>query len=107
MGATVADVKAMIPTLLLPFNAIKAVLNVGLVLLLYKHIGNALRKAGFLPRKALSLALAENDGTVAAQTSQRPAFWRTVIVTASAAVLIAVSLVIIFVVLGGKFDFGV
>lgn len=107
MGATVADVKAMIPTLLLPFNAIKAVLNVGLVLLLYKHIGNALRKAGFLPRKAPSLALTENDGTVAAQTSQRPAFWRTVIVTASAAVLIAVSLVIIFVVLGGKFDFGV
>ena len=102
MGATVEEVKAMIPTLLLPFNAIKAVLNVGLVLLLYKHIGNALRKAGFLPCKTVQL-----EGVTVTQTPQKSTFWRTVIVTVVAAVLIAASLIVIFVILGGKFDFGV
>lgn len=107
MGATMADVKAMIPTLLLPFNAIKAVLNVGLVLLLYKHIGNALRKAGFLPRKTASVTLQEGEDGAMLQVPQKPAAWRTILVTVAAAVLIAVSMVVIFAVLGGKFDFGV
>ncbi len=101
MGVTVADVKALIPTLLLPFNAIKAVLNVGLVLLLYKHIGTALRKAGFLPRRS---APAESGEAVSAG---KTALWRTICVASVAAVLIVGSMLIIFLVLGGNIGFGV
>lgn len=44
---TVAE---MIPTLLLPFNLTKAVLNSGLVLLLYKPFTTALRAAKLVPK---------------------------------------------------------
>ncbi len=101
MGVTVAEVKALIPTLLLPFNAIKAVLNVGLVLLLYKHIGTALRKAGFLPRRSAPVV----GGELAPASA--PSRWRTICVAAVAAVLIVGSMLIIFLVLGGNIGFGV
>lgn len=100
MGTTMEQVKLLIPTLLLPFNAIKAVLNVGLVLLLYKHIGNALRKAGFLPRKSISQPQAK--GSHAA----KPLPLRTICVSAVAIALIVGSMLIIFLVLGGNIGFG-
>ena len=106
MGVAVADVRAMIPALLLPFNLIKAVLNVGLVLLLYKHIGLALRKAGFLPRKAISASEMGVDEGEGALAPQRTVFWRTAAVSAMAVLLIAVSMVVIFAVLDGSFGFG-
>lgn len=106
MGVAVADVRAMIPALLLPFNLIKAVLNVGLVLLLYKHIGLALRKAGFLPRKAISAPETGVDEGEGALAPQRAVFWRTAAISALAVLLIAVSMVVIFVVLDGSFGFG-
>ena len=101
MGVTVAEVKALIPALLLPFNAIKAVLNVGLVLLLYKHIGTALRKAGFLPRRSAPVGGGE------AALAEKPTRWRTIGVAAVATVLIVGSMLIIFLVLGGNIGFGV
>ena len=100
MGVEVGTVKQMIPTLFLPFNFIKTVLNVGLVLLLYKHIGNALRRAGFLPRK--KPVVAEGD----AQNAKKRALVRNVSVFSVAVVLIAVSAIVIFVTLGGKISFG-
>ena len=101
MGVTVAEVKALIPALLLPFNAIKAVLNVGLVLLLYKHIGTALRKAGFLPRRSAPVGGGE------AALAEKPTRWRTIGVALVATVLIVGSMLIIFLVLGGNIGFGV
>lgn len=50
MHATVADVAALIPTLLLPFNFIKGVLNASLAYLLYRPLRSALRAAGFVPK---------------------------------------------------------
>ena len=47
--ADVAYVASMIPTLLLPFNLTKAILNAGLSLLLYKPVSTALRKAKLTP----------------------------------------------------------
>ena len=44
-GITSKDVIPLIPTLLLPFNLFKACLNGGAVLMLYKPVVNALRKA--------------------------------------------------------------
>ena len=52
MGVPREAVVSMIPTLLLPFNAIKAALNASLVLLLYKPVVTALRKAKLAPESS-------------------------------------------------------
>lgn len=44
-GTNVATVVSMIPTLLLPFNLAKAILNAGVILIFYKPIITALRSA--------------------------------------------------------------
>ena len=41
----------MIPTILLPFNFVKALANAGLVIGFYKPISNALKAVGALRRK--------------------------------------------------------
>ena len=102
MGVNVATVRGMIPTLLLPFNLLKAIINVGVVLLLYKHLSTALRKAGFLPRRSYLQPQAAQQCAVVA----KPSRWRILVVSAVAVVLIAASLLIIFLVLGGNIGFG-
>ncbi len=97
MGVSAADVRALIPTLLLPFNALKALVNVGVVLLLYKHLSRALRKAGVLQKRTESVA----------QPAAPTARYRSLFVTLVAIALIAASLVVIFTVLGGSFGLGV
>ena len=97
MGVDVSMVRGMIPTLLLPFNLLKAIVNVGVVLLLYKHLSTALRKAGFLPQRSTS----QEASAVA-----KPSAWRIVGVSLAAVVLITASLLIIFLVLGGTIGFG-
>ena len=97
MGVDVSTVRGMIPTLLLPFNFLKAVVNVGVVLLLYKHLSTALRKAGFLPRRSAAV----QGGAVA-----KPSRLRIIAVSAAAVVLITGSLLVIFLVLGGNIGFG-
>ena len=49
MGVSRELVVGMMPTLLLPFNAIKAGLNSALVLLIYKPLVTALRKSKLIP----------------------------------------------------------
>ena len=84
-------VAGMIPTLLLPFNLVKAIFNAAVVLLLYKPISTILQKTGFLPASGATLKFDK----------------RTIFVSITAVVLIAASLVVIFRVLGGSFRFGV
>lgn len=91
MHVEVAQVANMIPTLLLPFNLIKATFNAAVVLLLYKPISNVLQKIGFLPKSNAAFKFDR----------------RTVLVSVAAAVLIAGSLVVVFFVLHGSFRFGV
>ncbi len=55
MKTSVEVVKGLIPTLLLPFNLIKALLNAALVLAFYKPIVTALRKARVLPARELAV----------------------------------------------------
>ncbi len=52
MGVAVSTVAAMLPTLLLPFNAVKALMNAALVLILYKPVSRAMQAAHVLPRAA-------------------------------------------------------
>lgn len=126
MGVVTATVAAMIPKVFLPFNLVKALLNAGIVLLLYKHLSKALRHAGCLPRSAgeVKRATAGNTAAPAAgdlsEVADKEATernngakgashqrWRTVLVSALALVMIALALVVIFVVLDGSFSFGV
>lgn len=86
MGVSIAEVGAMIPTLLLPFNACKAVMNAGAVLLLYKPLTVALRRMGVLEHGPSSYRL---DG-------------KTVAIAVLAVALIAVTCVVVVVVLGGS-----
>ena len=51
MKSSAEEVIKMIPTILLPFNFLKALANAGLVIGFYKPISNALKAVGALRRK--------------------------------------------------------
>ena len=92
MKVDVGQVIALIPTLLLPFNLTKAILNAGLVLALYKPLINALRGAKLLPASK--------------SASQQKSFWsvRTLIVLLVAIMLILASVVYMVFGLNGQID---
>jgi riboflavin transporter FmnP len=90
IGGTAADVAAMIPKILLPFNLVKAILNAAIVLLLYKPLSKILKRIGFLSSTHRST---NSDGNT------RQQHVRSVITTAVAAVVILASLAVIFFVL--------
>ena len=48
-GFTRADIAAMLPTVFLPFNLVKGGLNMAVILLLYKPVVTALRRARLVP----------------------------------------------------------
>ena len=47
MGVDVSAVKAMIPTMLLPFNIAKALMNSAIAMIIYKPISKLVRRIGF------------------------------------------------------------
>ena len=84
-GVPLEVVIAMIPTLLLPFNLLKGILNAALVMLLYKPVTTAMR--------ATRLAVGEqHKGTNK----------NTIIVTLVSLAVIAAALVFFFAVLDAK-----
>ena len=85
----------MIPTLLLPFNLTKAALNAGFVLLLYKPMIQTLRKA-----KLVDLSNEKSE-------EKKSKIRSSVLMSLLALALIAVSLCVFFLVLGGKISFGI
>ena len=95
MGVSRGDVMAMIPTLLLPFNVIKAVLNAALTLCLYKPITKILKRSGF--GKSVS------DG--AGETVTTDSKLRTLLVLLIGGGIAIVALLVIFLVLGGRIAF--
>ena len=105
MGTTMAAVRGMIPTLLLPFNLLKGILNAGAVLLLYKPLSRALRKVGAIGSMRTDAA-PKNDENSPRSGTKSASNIRSIIVTVSAIVLIAAAMILIFAVLGGKFTFG-
>ena len=94
MGVSRSEVAELIPKMLLPFNAIKAILNASLTLCLYKPFTRILKKTGFGKNgeKANDEKTAERKKT-------------TAIVFAIGLVIAAISFVIIFKVLGGTLKF--
>ena len=82
----------LIPTLLLPFNFAKSVLNAGVVLALYKPLVTALRAAKLLPKS-------EN-------ANSQKSFWsvRSLIFLLIAILLISASIIYMVFGLGGNFE---
>lgn len=89
-GVTVATVAGMLPTLILPFNLTKAVLNAALVLILYKPVSVALRYA------RVKIAGANMETKISADIKTN------LLITLSGLALVAASLILFFVVLGGE-----
>ncbi len=54
MNVDVGVVKALLPSLILPFNSTKALLNSGLVLFIYKPLVHALRRLGLVAKTSQS-----------------------------------------------------
>ena len=90
MGVSREMVVGLIPSLLLPFNATKSVLNAALVLLLYKPFTTALKATSLVPK-----------GTHDKKMS--PVY--TIITAAVAVILLAAAIIVYFTVLGGSFSF--
>lgn len=90
MGVSRDMVIGLIPTLLLPFNATKSVLNAALVLLLYKPFITALRATNIVPRS---------------ESGKKSSPIYTLITASVAVVLLIVAFIVYFTVLGGSFSF--
>ena len=95
-GMDIKGVAQLIPELLLPFNFTKAMLNAGVVILLYKPISTALKKARLVTPGANSVQDADKSTKI----------MTTVIMITISLVLIAISVTIFIIVLGGKSKFG-
>ena len=85
--STTEDIVAMLPTVLLPFNFIKATLNGAFVLLIYKPISTALKQTGFVEKKQLD------------QRAEKGFNLRTLVVGLISAAIIVASLCVMFIVL--------
>ena len=92
-GTTSADVAAMIPTLLFPFNLTKAIFNSAVVFLLYKPVSHALKASGFMKN-----GMAEVAGEVRVFHKKQ-----SLIVMITALVIAAAALAYFFLVLNGSF----
>ena len=85
---SMSDVAEMIPTVLLPFNFLKSTLNASIVLLIYKPISKALKRAKILEGSSLSVTNIQVD------------YKKTAVISAIALLIIVLSLVLIFTVVG-------
>ena len=94
MGVSRSEVAGLIPTMLLPFNAIKAILNASLTLCLYKPLTRVLKATGFGKK---------NSQTV--DTDVKPSPLRSALVWIIGGGVATVSFVIIFTLLGGTIAF--
>ncbi len=95
MGVSIAEVGALIPKLLLPFNAVKAVLNASLTLCLYKPLTSVLKRTGF---GKISVGDSANQIEKISKINTKT---RTILVWIVGGAIAIASLCVIFRVLGG------
>lgn len=97
-----AEVAAMIPTLLFPFNLAKGLVNAAFSLLLYKPIATTLRRSGFMPSGKKKTTV-ENEQTP--NSTERFTFNKgTIIILVIAVVTLVVATIILYT-LGAKIQF--
>lgn len=107
MGTTMAAVRELIPALLLPFNLLKGMVNAGAVLLLYKPMSRALRKAGILRRSESAVQLAKNGENAPRSATKSGSKLIGLLISVDALALVALAVYLIFNVLNGSFSFGI
>ncbi len=90
MGVTSGEVVAMIPTLLLPFNLCKSLINAAATLIIYKPIRNILSKSGI-----------QQQG----KSTNNKNFSKSVILCVVALLVIVVTTIFLIMYLGGKIEF--
>lgn len=100
---TTAAVAKMVPTLFLPFNLTKALLNSAIVLVLYKPASIAMKAAKVLPSKAQPQA-EPADGSANERKKKNLIF--SLVVTGVGLVIAALCVVVFVVFLHGSFGFG-
>ena len=88
MGVSRGDVVALIPTLLLPFNLAKSVINAASTLVIYKPVTNALKRVG---------AIKKSDNNVSFNK-------KSVILTVVSLIVILVSVLFVIFYLNGGFS---
>lgn len=93
MGVTQEKVISLIPTLILPFNAVKTLLNASVTMLIYKPISRLMKKMG------VDRAMGESGADTAGSGAGRG---RVLAASGLSAAVLVVSLLILFLVLGGK-----
>lgn len=93
MGVTQEKVISLIPTLILPFNAIKTLLNASVTMLIYKPISRLLKKMG-------AVRAVNGDGGDKEKSTIHTG--GSLIVAAISAAVLVLSLVVLFFVLGGR-----
>jgi riboflavin transporter FmnP len=94
-GITQQTIITLIPTTLLPFNAVKGILNAALTLCLYKPITTVIKKSGFGKKHTGTFELPDKQKTLR----------RSIIVWIVGGIIAIAALCIIFFVLGGKLAF--
>lgn len=92
-----AEVAAMIPKLLLPFNLTKAILNAALTMMLYKPLTNILKKT------RLYVAPSTNENKE--QQDKKKTRIRSILVFAISLVIVVVAICVIFIVWNGEISF--
>ena len=98
-GVPRSVVAEMIPTLFLPFNAMKATVNAALVLILYKPVHRALQAAKLMPRSA-----SEDPQRASDPAEKKKRILRSVCVTAVGLLLLVVVLILFVTLLHGGFS---
>ena len=90
MGVTAKTVIGLIPTLLLPFNLCKAIINAAATVVIYKPIRNILRKSGI-----------ESESANNSEKNLK----KNIIVCVIALLFIVATVIVLVNVLGGKIEF--
>ena len=90
MGVGRGDVIALIPTMLLPFNLAKAIINATSLLIIYKPVTSALKRTG----------LVINDGGKKFEFSKK-----TLIMSIVSVIILALAVAFVIFKLGGSFSF--
>ncbi len=99
MGVSTADVRALIPTLLLPFNFAKGCLNAALCIFLYKPVITVMRRIGAIPSSRSHQSAAEAQTNTAAKNKPVLFFNRSSVLLISVAIVLAAVSVVLFVLL--------
>ncbi len=101
MGVARAEVISLIPSLFLPFNLIKALMNSAIVMILYKPISTALKAAKVLPNE-IRLASAQSSN----EENKIKQLKFSIAVTAIGIAVIALCVCIFVFFMNGNFELG-